>query len=105
MWIDRRKKHTVPVRLDDLELAIISEIADALNIDRSEAIRRCIWTTRILFDPNLKLKDALIENPNPEAPLFENLKPIPELAYIIGIELKVIRKIIHGKFNQGINST
>lgn len=97
MWIDRRKRHTICVRLDDVELGIVDEIASALGIDKSEAIRRTIWTTRILFDPNLRLRDALIDNPNPDAPLFENLKPIPELAYIIGIELNIIRKIVQAR--------
>jgi len=92
MWYDRRKKHSVTVRLDDIEYAIVKEIADALKVDMSEAIRRCIWTTRILFDPDLKLKDALIDNPNPEQALIDNLRPIPELGYKIGIELKYLRR-------------
>lgn len=94
MWYDRRKKHPITVRLDDVEYAIISEIADALKVDKSEAIRRCIWTVRILFDPDLKLKDALIDNPDFEASLVDNLRPIPELGYKIGIELKYLRRSI-----------
>ena len=97
MWVDRRKKNTISLRLDDAELFIVDEIAEALNVDRSEAIRRCIWAYRVLFDPDLKLKNALIDDPDPEKPLYENLKPIPILAHIIGIELKIWRKAIRGE--------
>lgn len=104
LWYDRRKKHPITVRLDDVEYAIINEIADALGVDKSEAIRRCIWAVRILMDANLKLKDALVDNPDPEAPLIDNLRPIPELGYKIGIELRYLRRSITASFNN-IKST
>lgn len=98
MWYDRRKKHSVTVKLDDIEYLMVKEIANALKVDKSEAIRRCIWATRILFDPDLKLKDALIDNPDFDAALIDNLKPIPELGYKIGIELKYLRRKIQVSF-------
>ena len=85
MWADRRKKHMLCVRLDDLEELIVEEIAEALKVDKSEALRRTLWAFRILFDPELKLKDALVDDIDPDKPLFENLRPFPELAHRIGI--------------------
>jgi len=94
MWLERRKIHNVSVRLDDYELAIVEDIARQLGIDKSEAIRRALWVYRILYDDNLKLKDALVRYPDPDDPLWKTLKPIPELAHIIGIEVKIYRKKI-----------
>jgi hypothetical protein len=78
--------------VDDVELQIIKDIAEALEVPMGEAIRRALWTFAILYDPELKAKDALREGYDPEAPLAEALKPIPELAYILGIELRIWRR-------------
>lgn len=94
MWIDRRKRHHITLRLDDYEMTIVEDIAKSLNIDNSEAIRRALWVYRILYDNDLKLKDALIPNFDPNKPLWANLKPIPELAHIVGLEVKIYRKKI-----------
>lgn len=92
MWLDRRKRHTVVFRADDIEYEIINEISKALNVSLGEAVRRCIWVFRILYDQNLKVKDALRKNFDPNEPLYSALKPIPELAYLLGIEIKFWRR-------------
>jgi hypothetical protein len=71
---------------------MIKDIAEALEVSMGEAIRRALWAFCILYDPNLKARDALKENFDVDAPLAEVLKPIPELAYILGVELKIWRK-------------
>ena len=94
MWGDRRKKHHLTLRLDDYEYAMVQDIASSLGVDQSEALRRALWIYRILYDNDLKLKDALVPYPDPDEPLWKALKPIPELAHIVGIELKMYRKNI-----------
>jgi hypothetical protein len=91
-WIDRRKRHRITFCVDDVELEIIKEMAEAFEVPVGEAIRRAIWAFYILYDPELKVKDALREGYDPEGPLADALKPIPELAYILGIELKIWRR-------------
>ena len=92
MWIDRRKRHSITVRLDEIELGIVKDIADALEVPLGEALRRAIWVFTILYDDNLKAKDALKENFDPNAPLADALRPIPELAHILRVELRIWRK-------------
>jgi len=92
MWLDRRKRHTLTFKVDDIELEIINDISKALNVSMGEAIRRCLWVFRILYDQNLKVKDALRKNFDPNEPLYSALKPIPELAYLLGIEIKFWRR-------------
>jgi len=102
LWFDRRKKHHITIRLDDYELSIVDDISTQLNIDRSEAIRRALYVYRILYDENLKVKDALIPFPDPDMPLYKALKPIPILAHIIGLELKMMRNKVGVNFgNEG----
>jgi len=91
LWFDRRRKKTVTVRISWVEEMIINELMQIFNEPKSMVITRALWTVRILYDPNLKLKDALTTL-NPETPLSEALKPIPELAHILGVELKIWRK-------------
>jgi hypothetical protein len=45
-----------------------------------------------LYDENLKVRDALKESFDVDAPLAHALKPIPELAHILGIELKIWKR-------------
>lgn len=80
------------VKLDDVELQMVKDISDALKVPLGEAVRRAIWTFCILYDDNLKAKDALVEGISINAPLAHVLKPIPELAHILGIEIKIWRK-------------
>jgi hypothetical protein len=92
MWVDRRKKHLVTFKVDEIELQIIKDMAEAMEIDESEAIRRALWVFRVLYDNTLRAVDAL-NLPIPEnQPLYEALKPIPELANHLGIEIKAWRK-------------
>lgn len=92
MWLDRRKKHTVVFRVDDIELEIIRDISKALNVTMGEAVRRCLWVFRILYDQDLKVKDALRKNFSPDEPLYSALKPLPELAHLLGIEIRFWRR-------------
>jgi len=92
MWLDRRKRRTVTFKVDEIELQIIKDIASTLEIDESEAIRRALWVFRVLYDNQLKVTDA-IELPVPDnISLGEALRPIPELANHLGIEIKAWRK-------------
>ncbi|HDN18290.1 MAG TPA: hypothetical protein ENF41_04435 [Candidatus Bathyarchaeota archaeon] len=90
-WIDRRKKHTVAVRMDEYELLILDTLAEILRVDRSEAIRRALYTVRILFDPELKMKDAF-EELKPDRSVADCLKPLPVLANIIGLDIKMWKR-------------
>lgn len=72
-------------------MSIVDDIARQLGVDRSEAIRRALYVYRVLYDENLTLKNALVPFPDPEMPLYKALKPIPVLAHIIGLELKMLR--------------
>ena len=92
MWLDRRKRHSVSFKVDDIELQIIEDIAKELGVPRGEAIRRALWVYRILYSEDLTVRDALYDTFDPDGPLSKALKPIPELAYLLGIELKLWRK-------------
>jgi hypothetical protein len=92
VWIDRRKRHSITFKVDDIELQMIKDIAEALEVPIGEAVRRALWAFVILYDDNLKAKDALQEGVSADAPLAHVLKPIPELAHILGIELKIWRR-------------
>jgi len=65
----------------DIEL-----LSETLGISKSEVWRRMYWTVKILFDPKLKMSDALISNRYTKLrnkPLAEVLKPLPELLTIL----------------------
>ena len=91
-WIDRRKKHHLSIKLDDVEMFIVEDIANAINDSVSEAIRRSVWVYRILYDHDLKLKDALMCL-DPDKPLYECLAPIPVLAHKLGIDVEAWHKM------------
>ena len=90
MWIDRRKKHYVPLKLDEYELMIVDMVAEEQGVSRGEAIRRLIWTSRILLDPDLKLGD-MVKEKNWNKSLVDLIKPLPELASLANVELKLWR--------------
>ena len=83
-WLDRRKKYTITFRVTFEELLLLEQLRQLFNESRTMAIIRALWAIRILYDPNLKLKDAVKEI-DPDKPLGELLKPLPELASIINI--------------------
>jgi hypothetical protein len=105
LWLDRRKRRTVTIKVDDTEYEIIKDIADALGVPLGEAVRRAIWVFRILYDKDLTLDDALIPSENNEylgnRPLSDVLKPIPELSALLGLELKIWRKQALQAMNRG----
>jgi len=76
-----RRDRIIPVRFNEAEYDIISELAKEMGISKSEVIRRFIWTVRILFSSYLPLKEALIKARG--TTLADALKPIPELMSII----------------------
>jgi len=97
LWADRRKRHTVTFKVDDYERQIIKDIAEAFGVSMGEAVRRALWVFRVLYDQNLLVKDALkpsvFEEENiGDKPLFEILKPVPELSAALGLELKLWRR-------------
>jgi hypothetical protein len=96
MWLDRRKRNTVTFKVDDVELEIIKDIAEAFDVPLGEAVRRAIWVFRVLYDKDLTLDQALIPSANNEylgdKALCDVLKPIPELSALLGLELKVWRR-------------
>lgn len=100
MWVDRRKKYTVTFKVDEYEYEIINDIARAFNESKGEAIRRALWVSRVLYDPNLLVKDALYMY-DPNKPLCDVLKPIPELIHILGIEINLWRRQQIQKFKSG----
>jgi len=91
MWIDRRRKDTVALRVNQFEKYLIQSLEEIFNCDASEAIRRAIWSTRILFDPTLKLKD-LVKEQDWEKPLCDLIKPFPELEHIVDLEYSLWKK-------------
>lgn len=91
LWWNRRKKHTITFKVDEYEMMIVDELSKEFKEDRSEVVRRALWTIRILYDPALCLKDALIEQ-DLDKPLCDVLKPLPELAHQLGLEIKLWRK-------------
>jgi hypothetical protein len=92
MWVDRRKKYSITFKVDDYEKQIIEDIMKANNVSMGEAIRRALWVFRVLYSEDLKVKDALYDNVSIDAPLYEALKPLPELCHILGLEFKLWRK-------------
>ena len=96
MWIDRRKKHTATVRLDEYELTLLKSMADSLDISMGEMLRRALLTTRILLDPDLPLGE-MVKEKNWDKPLVDIVKPFPELSAKIGLELKLWEKIMENK--------
>jgi hypothetical protein len=92
MWLDRRKRRSITFKVDDIEFQMIKDIAEALEVPLGEAVRRALWAFCILYDENLKVRDALKESFDVDAPLAHALKPVPELAHILGIELKIWKR-------------
>lgn len=90
--MDRRKKHSITFKVDEVELQMVKDIAAALEVPLGEAVRRAIWSFCILYDDKLTVREALHESFDPDAPLAHALKPIPELAYILGVEIRLWRK-------------
>jgi len=96
VWSERKKRHTVTLKVDDYEYEIIKDIAESFESTKGEAVRRALWVFRVLYDRNLRVKDALkpsaFEGDIGDKALFEILKPIPELSAVLGLELKRWRR-------------
>jgi hypothetical protein len=94
MWepiLDRRKRRALTFKMDEKDYAILQEAAAELGISKGELLRRSVYVTRILFDPDLTVGMAL-STTDPNVPLREALKPIPELAALVGYEFKMWKK-------------
>ena len=76
-----KKDHLITVRLTKMEYDMIKNAADSMGVSLSEALRRMLWTTVILYSPFLMVEDAFkveVEGLR-GVPLFTILKPLPEL--------------------------
>jgi len=91
MWIDKRKKKTIAFKVNLYEEFLIESLKETFNCDTSEAIRRAIWSARILFDPTLKLKD-IVKEKDWEKPLCDIIKPFPELEHMVDLEYSLWKK-------------
>jgi hypothetical protein len=98
MWIDRKKKHNVNVKLDDYENELLKDYQKESGKSKSEIFRNALWTIRILYDSNLKLKDAVKEI-DPEKPLCEILLPIPVISNKINLEFQLWQQITEKENN------
>jgi len=91
MWMDKRKKETIAFKVNLYEKYLIESLREIFGCDTSEAIRRAIWSTRILFDPGLKLKD-MVKEQDWEKPLCDLIKPFPELEHIVDLEYSLWKR-------------
>jgi len=89
--MDKRKKETIAFKVNLYEKFLIESLKETFNCDMSEAIRRAIWSTRILFDPTLKLKD-IVKEQNWEKPLCDLIKPFPELEHMVDLEYSLWKR-------------
>lgn len=91
-WYDRRKKYLVGVKLDAQELFALERRAKEIGISKPELLRRMMWTATVLYDPKLTMNRAFLPDLaelDGDTPLADVLRPIPELASIIGIEHRI----------------
>lgn len=91
MWVDKRKQKTFPLRLNEYEDWLIENLAEIFSTSKAEAVRRAIWSVRILFEPTLNLED-LVREKDWTKPLADLLKPFPELSKIISLEYSLWKK-------------
>lgn len=94
MWIDRTKKHTISFKADDYEREIIRGLKETGKCSQAEVIRNALWTIRIVFDGDLKLKD-IVKEQNWDKPLGDIILPIPVLANKIDLDLKLWKLIMN----------
>lgn len=88
MWIDRRKRFKVSAKLDSYEMAMLESMARSMDVSKGEMIRRAILTTRLLLDPDIPLKN-MVKETNWNKPLVDIIKPFPEIAAEIKLELQL----------------
>jgi len=87
-WIKRKKTKQFNFRIDIYTLAILKKMNKDTKTPRSEIIRRSIYFTKVLFDPNFKLGDIVTEQ-NWNKTLGDILIPIPELAHQINLDSEI----------------
>jgi len=90
-----RRKHTMTVRVDDVEREVIESLARDLGVSRSEVWRRLLVTVAVIYSENLPLKDALrdikelegvhriLKRKKINITLSDALKSIPELGHVL----------------------
>lgn len=89
-----QRRHNVNFRVSDAELAEIGRIAEHWGVPQSEVWRRLLTTVKVLYDSELTLSDALKPDKRTkkimellekigDPPLYEVMKPIPELIRIL----------------------
>lgn len=79
------KNYVVTIRLDAVEMEMLEQLRKELGgIAKSEVFRRLLWNIRILFDPDLPAREALMNYTGSDEPsLSDLLRPFPELIAII----------------------
>lgn len=84
------RHNILTVRLNDSELAAVRKLAKDLGTPVAEVWRRLLTTVRVLYDSDLMLSDALrpgkqtakifrLLKRDGDIPVYEAIKPIPEL--------------------------
>ncbi len=89
--IDKRRQKTINFRVSEYEGWLIENLAEIFDTSKAEAIRRAIWSVRVLFEPSLKLEE-LVKEKNWNKSLADLLKPFPELAEMIKLEYSLWKK-------------
>lgn len=88
------RTRSVHFRITEREAREISDLSDKMEVSESEVWRRVLMTIRVIYDSDLSLLDALVLNNrtakihrllkrSDDIPLYEAIKPIPELIKIL----------------------
>lgn len=84
--------------LDDYEFMLLDLLHKKTGKGKGEILRQSLWLARILFDPDLKLKDVVKEI-DPEGVFAELMLPIPVLSNKISLELQLWQQITEKENN------
>lgn len=90
--IDRRKNHTISLRINDFELYLVEQLAESLESDKSQAIRFSIWLMNVLFDRDL---GDIVQEKRWDRNISEVIKPVPVLAKQSALEMEFWEKQIN----------
>ncbi|MEM2258035.1 MAG: hypothetical protein QXV39_07970 [Candidatus Caldarchaeum sp.] len=78
--------------MDEYDYTLLDQAAEEQKISKGELLRRALLTIRVLYDPDLTVGKALTTC-DPDTPLCVALRPIPELAGLVGLDLKVWKSL------------
>jgi hypothetical protein len=99
MWIDKRRRVAITIKVNMYEKYLIESLKEIFGCDASEAVRRAIWSVRILFDPDLKLRD-IVKELDWDKPLSDLIKPFPELEHIVDLEYTLWKSYFQPRENE-----